>query len=226
VAGVAPKVEIYILHCESPNGDALLRETLESLIRSDYENFQIKVIENGCSVPWLHWSGRINNPTNVGVAEGYNVGLGAGSSPYVLLINNDVAVNPEMVSRLIAIGEADSTIGIVAPRIYYYGTRKVWSDGGLFNPWTGVTRHKNIRKIGPADKTPKEVDWATGCCLLIKREVIQVVGEFDSAYSPAYCEDVDYCMRTRAAGWKIVVNPRATMWHKISQSIDILKAKT
>jgi GT2 family glycosyltransferase len=229
---VAPKVNVYILHCESPNGDELLRETLLSLEAQDYEEIEITVIGNGIEPNTNHpypdrW---IRLEQNVGVAKGYNAGLydflGAGHSEYVLLINNDVAADPEMVSRLVETAEEGITVGIVAPRIYYYGTNKIWFDGGLFNEWTGVTRHKNIRKIGPADTKAKVTTWITGCCMLIKREVVDTIGFFDEDFSPAYGEDVDYCMRAREWGFRLMVNPKAKLYHKVSQSIGILKGKS
>jgi hypothetical protein len=148
--------------------------------------------------------------------------MGARRGRYCLLLNNDIAVGKEMVSRLVETAEADPRIGIVAPRIYYYGTKKIWYDGGIFNPWTGVTRHKNIRKIGPAGEVPKVTDYATGCCMLISRDCIERVGDFDVSLSPAYGEDVDYSLRARSQKFLIVVNPKAIMWHKVSQSIETI----
>ena len=219
---MSPKVSAYVLHCESPNSDLLLWETITSLGESDYENLEVYVVENGCEVSWLPVDSRLHLPANVGVAKGFNACLGTGSD-YTLLLNNDVRVDKEMVSRLVDTGERFGDCGIVCPRIFYYGTKKIWYDGGIFNEWTGVTRHKNIRKIGPPDSKAQETDYATGCCMLIKSDCIKRVGYFDEAYSPAYSEDADYSLRARQAGFKIMVTPKAKLWHKISQSIKILE---
>ena len=162
---------------------------------------------------------------NFGVASGYNEALhhSMGARPdYVLLLNNDIKVGKEMVSHLVRTAEADPSIGIVSPVIYYYGTRRIWYRGGSFNKWTGVTRHEGIRKIGARQKLT-ETEYASGCAMLIRREVIEKVGYFDERYSPAYCEDTDYSYRTRQSGFKIMVQPKAIMWHKVSQSTGILK---
>lgn len=215
-------VQVYILHCQSPNGDALLKETYETLSASGYP-LEITVIENGCVTDY---GNRLHIPTNSGVAKGYNAGLKhfmAGTGKYAILCNNDVRVDRSMVSHLVRTAEEEGDCGIVAPRIFYYGTNRVWFDGGLFGEWTGVTRHEGIRKIGPPDGKVKETQWASGCCLLIKRECIERIGYLDESYSPAYSEDADYCFRARAAGFKVMVNPKARMWHKISQSTIILE---
>jgi hypothetical protein len=199
---------------------------LDSLEIQTYENLKVYVIENGCEVEWLPVESRLHLSTNIGVAGGYNVGLRSGrDSGYTLLLNNDVAADKEMVSRLVDLAETDSHIGIVSPRIYYYGTNRIWFDGGSLNPWTGVSRHQRIRKV-TGNEEVHETDWATGCAMLIKSEVIEKVGFFDKVFSPGYGEDLDYSMRVRAAGYKIMVNPKAKLWHKISQSIGILQTET
>jgi GT2 family glycosyltransferase len=214
-------VDAFILHCESPNGDELLRETYETLKASDYPNLNITVIENGCDVGWLPGECRFHLPTNLGFTDGINAGLGAGRGGDILLLNNDISINSTMVSHLVATAEKFGDCGIVAPRIYYHNSRKVWSDGGYFNPWTGAIGHHNIRKIGPAATKEREVDWASFCCVLIKREVIASVGLLDPRMSP-YGEDLDYCLRARRVGWKVMINPKAQMTHKISQSVGLL----
>jgi len=127
-----------------------------------------------------------------------------------------------MVQNLIRTAETYPDVGIVSPIIYFYGTRRVWFQSGSFNPWTGVSRHEGIRKIGARPKL-KETEWISGCAMLIKREVIEKVGYFDEVYSPAYGEDIDYSMRVRQAGYKLVVVPNAILWHKVSQSTGVLK---
>ena len=214
-------VGAYILHCESPNSDELLKETYDSLQASDYP-IDTTIVENGVRVsgygPVLHI------PENIGFARGINTAinhflLGAGS--YVLLLNNDTLSHPRMVSHLVSTHERFSRCGIVSPRILFYGTKKVWFDGGVFNHWTGAIRHEGIRRIGPADSKEKETDWATFCCVLIKREVIEEVGFLEPEISP-YGEDISYCLRARAKGYTVMVNPKALLEHKISQSIGLL----
>jgi GT2 family glycosyltransferase len=216
-------VSCYILHCASPNSDELLKETYDSLQASDYP-IDTTIVTNGVFLSGYESVHQINIPENIGFARGINTAidhfLGTGR-PYVLLLNNDTFSHPRMVSHLVSTHERFSRCGIVSPRILFYGTQKIWFDGGVFNHWTGAIRHKGIRKLGPADSKEKETDWATACCWLVKREVIEEVGLLNPEVSP-YGEDVDYCLRAKAKGWKVMVNPRAILEHKISQSIGLL----
>jgi len=211
---------VYILHCSSPNADSLLKETYDSF----KDQAEVWVVENGVTTDYPN---RIHLSTNLGVSRGYNaglrhfIGLGAGHD-FALICNNDILAGPTMVQELVKTGTSEDSIGIVSPRIYYYGSRRIWFDGGSFNPWTGVSRHEGIRKIGARPKF-RETQWVSGCALLIKREVIEKVGYFDEVYSPAYGEDIDYSMRVRQAGYKLVVNPNAILFHKVSQSTSILE---
>jgi len=213
-------IPCYVLHCSSPNADSLLKETYDSL----KDQAEVWVVENGVTTDYPN---RIHLSANLGVSRGYNaglrhfIGLGTGHD-FALICNNDILASPTMVQELVKTGPGEDSIGIVSPRIYYYGSRRIWFDGGSFNSWTGVSRHEGIRKIGARPKL-KETEWVSGCCLLIKREVIEKVGYFDEAYSPAYSEDIDYSMRVREAGYKLVVNPNAILWHKVSCSTSILE---
>lgn len=222
---MAPTVAAYIIHCDSPKANELLRETYDTLLASDYRNLEVIVVENGVRVKGVKLHNRLHIPTNIGFARACNVALdhcvGTGYD-FALLINNDVKVSPTMVSELVRTAERFSDCGIVSPRIYYYGQKRMWYNGGVFNPWTGAIRHEGIRKLGPADTKEKETDWATGCAFLVTKEVVERVGLLNPAVSP-YGEDLEYCLRVREAGWKIMVNPKAVLWHKISQSVDTLK---
>jgi GT2 family glycosyltransferase len=110
-------------------------------------------------------------------------------------------------------------IGVVAPKIYYYDHPDLlWYAGGEISMWTGTMRHLGIREKddGRFDR-PRETAYATGCCLLTRREVLERVGLLDESYY-MYAEDADWCTRVRTAGFRIMVEPGARVWHKVSVS--------
>jgi GT2 family glycosyltransferase len=84
--------------------------------------------------------------------------------------------------------------------------------------WTGTMRHVGIRERddGRFDAAG-ETGYASGCCFLAKRGTFEAVGMLDESYY-MYSEDADWCMRVRRAGFRIMYEPRARVWHKVSVS--------
>lgn len=84
--------------------------------------------------------------------------------------------------------------------------------------WTGTMRHLGIRDNDSARyDQPRAVDYATGCCLLVRREVIEALGMLDESYR-IYTEDADWSMRVRRAGYDVLYEPGARIWHRVSVS--------
>ncbi|RLC97342.1 MAG: glycosyltransferase family 2 protein, partial [Chloroflexi bacterium] len=138
-------------------------------------------------------------------------------SDYALLLNNDTEVAPDFLCLLVEAVEADSRVGIAGPTIYYYEEpQTVWSAGGEIDWRRGATwmLGLNERDTGQFGETPREMDFVTGCALLVKRDVLQRVGLLDDRFF-TYYEDTEWCVRARRAGFKIVHVPATKMWHKI-----------
>jgi len=115
--------------------------------------------------------------------------------------------------------QESNDIGITAPKIYYAEPpNRIWYAGGEISFWRGTARHPGIRETdrGQHDRA-RDVDYASGCALLARREVFEKVGLLDEGY-PAYFEDADLCMRAARAGFRIRYVPGAKVWHRISAS--------
>ncbi len=164
----------------------------------------------------------IINSENFRFAGGNNVGINyamQNKADYVLLLNNDAEVPPDFLSELVRVAESSEDIGMLGPKIYYHDTpRKIWFAGGRIEFWKGWVSHIGIRELdhGQYDIT-KDVDYLTGCCLLVKRKVIETVGSLDESYF-IYGEDADWCIRASRAGFRLVYVPSSFIWHKVSSS--------
>lgn len=169
--------------------------------------------------PWVHI---IENPVNNGFAGGNNLGIRVAleqrGADYIFLLNNDTTVEPGLLEPLIALAEGDSAIGIVGPKMLYFDRPDViWSAGGRID-WRGGSLL--IGEGEPDDTketTTRDVDFIVGCGLLVKRAVLERIGLFDERYF-LYYEETDLCARARKAGWRIVYQPAARLWHKVSGS--------
>jgi hypothetical protein len=166
----------------------------------------------------------IENDRNYGFAEGNNIGiryaLEKSRPDYFLLLNNDTVVDPEFLTELVEVGQGDSLIGILGPKVYFYHQPKiVQSAGGKINWCTGKISLLGAHEIdkGQFDEI-KEVEWVSGCALLIKRQVIETIGLLYAGYF-AYFEESEWCSRCKKAGYKIVYVPRARLWHKALSTV-------
>jgi GT2 family glycosyltransferase len=217
-----PRVGIVVLNWNQPT-DTLA--CLESLRHVSYPAYQVILVDNGSTdgSPALVRERHpdvtlIQNPTNLGFAGGNNVGIARAlrdEADYVMLLNNDTELAPEMLRTLVDVAEGDPTIGVVGPKIYYYDEASViWSAGGgvdkLGQPW-----HYQADQVDDGSRQHNEdVDYVTGCAILVKRGVIDAIGALDERFF-IYFEETEWCARARRAGYRVVYVPSARMWHKI-----------
>ncbi len=221
-----PLVYIIVL---TWNGKEDTIECLNSLKKVIYDNFKLLVVDNASSDGTKEEVQKqfsdveyILNATNLRFAGGNNVGIEyalSKNADYTLLLNNDTTVDPNFLAELVTTAESDNQIGIVGPKMYYYNEpHRIWYAGGKIEWWKGWISHIGVREIdnGQYDQT-KGTDFVSGCCILVKREVVEKVGMLDTAYY-IYGEDVDWCIRASRVGYKLMYEPKAKIWHKLSVS--------
>ncbi len=209
------------------NGEKVTLECLESLAKVSYTSFRIVVVDNA-STDGSAAAIRERYPAvillrqdrNLRFAGGNNAGMRyalAHGAELVCLLNNDTTVDAEFLMHLVSRIQSDHKIGITTPKIYYHDEpNRIWFAGASISMWTGTMKHIGIREDdhGQYDESI-EIDYATGCCILTRREVIEKVGGLDESFF-MYTEDADWSMRVRRAGYSVVYEPRAKVWHKLS----------
>ena len=202
---------------------------LESLSRMTYPHCRFLVVDNGSADDTLVAVARefpdveiVANHKNLGFQGGFNAGLRYAldrGAEFLFIINNDTYVAPDLLDALLS-HTNDDDVGMLAPKIYYADEpTRIWSVGGDRHPWTFEMVDKGDNEIdeGQWDEV-LERDYLVGCALLMRRSLLQTVGLFDEGYYPIYYEDVDLCVRARAAGFKLLLVPTARMWHRVSAS--------
>lgn len=167
---------------------------------------------------------------NTGFTGGYNRGIYEAlriNADYVLIINNDTILDPLMIEELLKVYESRDRVGIVVPKIYFakghefhksrYTKEELgnvfWYAGGYFD-WANIQSvHRGVDEVDKGQyDTTEETEFITGCCMLIKREVLENVGMFDERFF-LYYEDGDLCMRIKHAGYKLYYAPKAVLQH-------------
>lgn len=167
----------------------------------------------------------IKNDQNYGYAEGNNIGIRAAlarESTYVLLLNNDVVVDPSFLTELVLAAESDECTGFVGPKAYFYdysGRRDVIRfAGGIFCLRTASAPRRGYKQIDRGQFNEVQfVDWIEGSCILTRKETILKTGLLKADYF-AYWEDVEWCLRGARLGYKSAYAPNARIWHKTGSS--------
>ena len=220
------KVYVIVLNW---NGKEDTLDCLDSLRSTDYDNYQVVLVDNGSEDDSVR-AVKENFPEvevvetgkNLGFAGGNNVGIEYAvkqDADYVFLINNDTTVHPDYLKELVVVAESDAKIGAVGSKIMYHGEpERIWFAGGKINWLKNKGEHIGLDEIdkGQFDEI-KEVGYLTGCALLVKREVIEKVGVLEDDYF-LYYEDADYSLRIQNAGYKTVYAPKSKIYHKVSRS--------
>jgi GT2 family glycosyltransferase len=220
-----PRVGVVVLNWRRPDD---ILACLRSVSRLDYPDLEVTVVDNASangSVATIRDEfphiALVENARNMGFAGGSNQGItrliGDGAQ-YVLLLNDDTEIAPDLVWRLVEVAEADPSIGILGPTIYYYGRRStIWSAGGEVDP-DGTTRHLQLDESDDGlDTAVRDVGYVTGCCMLVSRRVVEALGVLDERFF-AYFEEAEWCTRARRAGFRVVHVPSARVWHKIESA--------
>lgn len=223
----APRVGVVILNW---NG---WRDTLDCLTQVrqlDYptSRLEIVLVDNGShdeSVAQLRRQAGVTLlelPSNVGFAAANNVGIRhvlAHSCDYMLLLNNDTVVSPELLTPLLQVFHMDSTAGVVSPKIRYCDPPdRLWYAGGEFRDPRLIGYMVGLGEVdtGQYDRT-RVVDYAVGCCMLIRRAVFEQIGYLDERFF-FYNEDVDFSYRATRRGFSVWYQPDSVILHKVSHS--------
>lgn len=160
---------------------------------------------------------------NCGFSIGMNVGLRAASGEYILLLNSDIEPEPGSVSKMLGFMHANSDIGLVAPLLFNAEgnlSRSVLMQPAIWQIFLPVIiklRHKLWhRRIG--DK-PLDVEATEGAAIMISRKTLEQAGGLDEDFF-FYAEIVEWCMRIRERGLRVVILPMARMKHLEGGSTD------
>lgn len=205
------------------NGASDTLECLKSLKKIDYPNYKVIVVDNNSSgndieVIKKEYSDFIDKiiiaESNLGFSGGNNLGINyalENNADFILLLNNDTIVEPNFLSVMVNKSKEYPEAGIITCRINYFDKKDVsWYSGGYISKIKASGFDLNL----PNNSKDTFCSFASGCNLLIKREVIENVGLLDEKYF-LYLEDTDYCARTIQADYKILFTDKTKIYHKV-----------
>jgi hypothetical protein len=196
---------------------------VNSLKKLDYPNFNIIVVENGSIDDSANILSRIEgisliyNQENLGFTGGNNIAIRAAltkGARYVWLVNSDVIVAPDCLSKMIDAAEGDPQIGLLSPVIYFTKEPNTpqYCSGFIEYPYYNTLESPDLPTAQrlQAENPERVILWGTA--LLIRRETIERIGFLDDLFF-AYFEDIDYSVRSINAGFKNMTVFCASIWH-------------
>jgi GT2 family glycosyltransferase len=213
-----------------------LKRCLDSIReKSTYQNYEILIVENNSSDPEIFayyeelkqqadiriliWKGEFN------YSAINNFGVSRAKGQYYLLLNNDVEViTPDWIQEMLMYVQ-QSENGAAGAMLYY--PNETVQHGGVILGIGGVAGHS--QKNYPRGNTgyynrlcvPQDLTAVTAACILVRKDVYEEVQGLDEEYKVAF-NDVDFCMKIRKSGYRIVFTPYAELYHyeSISRGVE------
>ena len=219
------------------NSGQFLKECVNSVFDA-YEELEVVVIDNTSSddslnqlisafpdEPRLHIH---NNTSNLGFAKACNTGSQSVSGQYLFYLNPDAALEKHAITEMLTVLKENLTVGMVGGMLLNLdGSEQAGGRRGIPTPWRSFVRAFGLSRLGkrypklfsdflhhtdPVPELPIEVEAISGACMMVRREALDDVGPLDEGYF-MHCEDLDWCMRFRQKGWKILFVPTAKIVH-------------
>jgi len=214
------KVIVIILNWNNA-GDTL--QCLASLESLTYPNYGLLIVDNGSTDDSVQRIRAVYSTVtlletgeNLGYAGGNNVGIRYAleqGADYVLLLNDDVVLAEDAISALLKVAVQHPEAGFLGPNVYIMEQPEhLLSSGGVFAAdWCPFHRGMGERHEFH-DGDGVEVDFLSGCALLVARTAMEKIGLLDEDFF-TYGEDVEWCFRGKRAGFKVLLVPQAKVWH-------------
>ncbi len=165
------------------------------------------------------------NDTNRGFGPANNQAAALAAAPLLAFVNSDALVHAGWLTLLRQRLESAPDVAAVAPQLRNLDGTLQEAGALLFG--NGYTQFVGFGDdpSKPAYRFPREVDYASAACLLVRASAFAEVGGFAARYAPAYYEDVDFCLELRRRGYRILYEPRAVVTHVRGASGDADLAK-
>jgi GT2 family glycosyltransferase len=219
------------------NADELLSSCVDSLMNCSFE-IEIIIVDNASkdeSIHQLHarFPGEnkltvFQNEKNLGFAVACNQGSSIATGDFLLYLNPDCLVEPETIPALLQCLQNDPQVGMAGGLILNPdGSEQRGCRRTVPTPWKSLINSLGLQTLSrlnpqvfsdfrldrePVPEQAVAVDAISGACMLVSRAALADVGPLDEGYF-LHCEDLDWCMRFRQRGWKIMFVPQARLYH-------------
>lgn len=212
--------------------DAVLPDFFKSIALQEHQNYVLYLVDNSPSSNTKNIIAELQNKykltaiqhiecsTNIGVAAANNIGIkkaiADGCQDQIILNNDIVFENTNLFSSLIKIATT-TTHSVIAPKIHFYNSNKLWYAGSSFIKWNVNIKHHGEFEEDTNQYQSEVTQYAPTCFVYVKKEVFETVGIMDERYF-VYVDDLDFMYRVTQNGFSIWYENNLSIQHKISQS--------
>ena len=220
----APSVSIIIV---SWNAKSVVQTCLPSVVATDYPNVEIIFADNASRDGTAAWIAReypevkvVRHPDNWLFCRGNNAALPHATGRFVVLLNNDVEVPPGWLHPLVDAATEAPDVAAVQPKMLQYDDRERFeyagAAGGYLDragyPFTRGRLFDTMERDRGQYDDARDVFWATGAALLLRRSALEEVGLLDERFE-MHMEEIDLCWRLQRHGYRVRVTPESTVYH-------------
>jgi len=221
----SPKTAVIVLNWNNKKDTSICLRSLEKL-----QEVEVVLVDNGSTDDSVgYFQENFPNCTllqtdyNLGYAGGNNVGISYALKQgfdYILILNNDTTVAPDILSHFLATFEKHPNAGILGGKIY------LMDRPDFFDHFGGFWKKRKVdfeyvgfhqREDHTSFETTQPLDYICGASMMVRREVFEAIGLLDPRFF-LFCEETDFCFRARKAGFDVLFCPQAKIWHKGSAS--------
>ena len=230
-------VFVSILNYNGEKDTLSCLKSLDEINVKDF-NFNVIVLDNGSKEIFKCNEKAYQNfklsvtrsEKNLGFSGGQNLNIRhalENNADYIVIMNNDVILDKNLLVELLEVFQEKKDCGMTSPKIYFakgYEFHKdrykenelgnvIWYAGGEMDWKNIIGFHRGVDEVdkGQFEKL-EETDFASGCCVMVKKDVFEKIGFFDERYF-LYYEDNDFSQRAKTSGFRIYLQPKAKLWH-------------
>lgn len=177
----------------------------------------------------------VENRKNLGFGAAVNIGIRRAkseNSDFLVILNNDTIISDKLIETAMNYLYCNKQVGIISPKIYFQKGQEyhkdrykpgdlgmvLWYAGGQLD-WKNIyAAHRGVDEVdhGQYDRIV-DTDFATGCCMIMRRETAERIGFLSEKYF-LYYEDVEYSILAKKAGFRVKYFPKAFLWHRNAAS--------
>jgi len=181
--------------------------------------FEIIVVDDGSTDATVERLAQIEgirtqrNPQNLGFIGSCNAGAKSAQSEFLVFLNNDTVVTAGWLEALLRCANEEPDTGLIGAKLVYPDGRLQEAGGIVFADGSGWNYGRFADPNDPRYCFRREADYCSGAAVLLRRDLFEQLGGFDTRYAPAYYEDTDLAFAVRAAGKKVLYEPRSVVVH-------------